>query len=309
MTDAHGAHDTRRLHRHHTPERIRFGVSQHLQMSRSAPETVSPFGGLPYALARNFRRGWADPLSRAFGMGTQRQPGALGSFITQATPVTGQYLPSMQDLSRNIESGARSTYGGYQQAIDRFMGQLPGFQATAGQATGGGREALGYARTAAEEAFSPLQSRALFQEASRRALAPAREAAAARGMLEGGQAQAGEQSLLSDLAFQALQGDRAAQQEAIAGLGGAAGTLAALAGGEAGVAGMGPEAMGSLFSAYPQLAQLLQGARELPLGAAQNLLGFLASTQDPTMALLAKVLPTVGQTSKSFGGGGSVGFG
>jgi hypothetical protein len=301
-----------------------MSVSQQLAMSKQTPTTVSPFGGLPFRIAGGRRGGlyggYTNPLSQAFGFGGgpgwerfQRQlggaEGPLASFIRQATPVTEQYMPSLAGLAPEIERGARSAYGGYQSAIDQFMQQLPGFQATAGEATGGGREALGLARRYAEEAFSPLQGRAMFQEASRRALAPAREAAAARGMLEGGQAQAGEQQLLSDLAFQALQNEQANQQAAISGLGQAGSNLAQLATGQAGLAGLGPQMAGALFAAQPELAQMLQGARGLPLGAAQNLMGFLAGAQEPSMALLRMVLPTVATKGKSFSGGGSVGLG
>lgn len=261
--------------------------------SSSSPVTVSPFGGLPYKEARLARQEFSSPLSRGFGYGGGGGP--LASFINQGTGVTGSYIPQMQDLSKIIEGGANSAYGGYENAVNRFMSQLPGMQANAAQATG-------YARTAAEDAFSPLPGRATFQEASRRALSAARPGEAARGMLDSGQAQAGEQSILSDLAFNALQNENATRQAAIQGLSGATQ-------GEAGLATLGPQMQQQLFSAYPQLAQLLQGARELPMNAVNNLLSFFTSAQNPTFSLLRMILPQVAQVSSSssqsggFGGG------
>jgi hypothetical protein len=142
-------------------------------------------------------------------------------------------------------------------------------------------------------------SRASYQEAARRALAPMREGAAARGMLEGGQAQAGEQSMLSDLAFNALQSDRSAQQNAIGGLTNAAGAVSNAASNQAGIAGLGPQLQQALFSAYPQLAQLLTGASQLPMQGANSILQFLQGAQNPAYELLKMVLPQMGQKSKS----------
>jgi hypothetical protein len=264
-----------------------------------------PFGSMPFNLAGSLRNQFAHPLAMGFGYGGgQNSPyargqGPLGTFIGQATPLLASYLPQQMQVANQITQGANSAYGGYQSAVDQFMAQLPGFQSTAAAGTQGAQEGLGYARTAAADAFSPLQSRALYQEAAKRALAPTREAAAARGMLEGGQAQAGEQSLLSDLAFNALQGDRAAQQQAISGLTGAAGAVSQGAGTEAGLASLGPQMQQALFQAYPQLAQLLTGASQLPMQGANDLLQFLQGTQNPVYELLKMVLPQMGQKSKS----------
>ena len=295
--------DSRRYHRRRRPP-----LERHFNFgNRSAdPTLVSPFGGLPYREARLARQQFSTPLSMGFGFGGgQGSPygrggGPLATFINQSRGVLANQIPNSQNLAANLTTGANRAYGGYQQAIDQFMSQLPGFQGTVAGATGAAGEATGAARTALEDAMSPLGSRASFQEASRRALAPAREAAAARGMLEGGQAQAGEQSLLSDLAFQALQTDAERQQNAIAGLSGAAGTQGQLGAAGAQLAGLGPEAMGSLFQAYPQLAQLLTGANQLPMDTSSSLLQFLTAANDPTYSLLRMVLPQVGQTERAF---------
>jgi Chaperone of endosialidase len=289
------AHDSRRYHR---PRLARYERHFSFGQQHAHPEVVSPFGNLPYHMAGMIRNQFADPLSRGFGY--QGGSGPTAQLINQATPVLNNLIGNQTNLASTITAGANSAYGGYQAAIDNFMKQLPGFQSQVAGASGAAGEATGAARTALEDAMSPLQSRASFQEASRRALAPAREGAAARGMLEGGQAQAGEQGILSDLAFNALQADDARKQQAISGVTGAAGAQGQLAGLGAQLAGLGPEAMGNLFSAYPQLAQLLSGASQLPLGAANNVMQFLQGAQNPAMNLLRMILPQVSQSSGGY---------
>jgi hypothetical protein len=292
------AHDSRRYHRSRAHAVARYERHFSFGSQQSHPEVVSPFGNLPYHMADMQRRQFADPLARGFGYAGGTGPTA--QLITQATPVLNNLIGQQTDLAKTITTGANSAYGGYQAAIDSFMNQLPGFQKQLGGASANTDLAAGAARTNLEDAMSPLQSRASFQEASRRALAPAREGAAARGMLEGGQAQAGEQSMLSDLAFQALQSDDARKQSAISGLTGVAGQQGQLAGAGAQLAGLGPEAMGQLFSAYPQLAQMLSSASNLPLGAANNVMQFLQSAQNPSMNLLRMILPQVAQSSGGY---------
>jgi hypothetical protein len=264
-----------------------------------------PFHAMPFNIAGSLRNQFTNPFTMGFGFGGgPKSPyasgaGPTGTFINQATPLLASFLPGQVNLSNQITEGANSAYGGYQAAIDNFMQQLPGFNASAAQGTQGATEGLGYARTAAQDAFSPLQSRALYQEAAKRALGPMREGAAARGMLEGGQAQAGEQSMLSDLAFKALQGDRASQSQAISDLTGAGGAVSNAAANQAGIAGLGPQAQQALFAAYPQLASLLTGASQLPMQGMNSVLSFLQGTQNPAYELLKMVLPQMGQESKS----------
>jgi len=277
------------------------------EYSITNPVTKSPFGNLPFAIAGGLRGGFTRPLGLGFGYGGGKNSpygegqGPTGQFINQAGPMVSSIIPGQVNLSNELMSRARSSYGGYQAAIDQFMQQLPGFQGTAAGATAGGQQALDYARTAAEDAFSPLPGRATFQEASRRALAPAREGAAARGMLEGGQAQAGEQSILSDLAFNALQQENANRQGAISGLAGASSNLGQLGANQAQIAALGPEARAAGFQGAGQLGELLRGYSNMPLDAMNNVLGFLTSTQNPNMALLRMVLPSVASQSKGLG--------
>ena len=252
--------------------------------AESAGQSVSPFGQMPFNMAGAARRNFARPLMQGLGFGGRGTPfaegqGPLGQYMNQSRGVLGSYLPQTQALAGDITAGANRAYGGYQAAIDSFLQQLPGFQSQMGAASGA-------AQTNLQDAMSPLGSRASFQEASRRALAPAREGAAARGMLEGGQAQAGEQSLLSDLAFQTMQNDDARKNAAI-------GQAGEMAGASAQLAALGPEAKGRLFEAYPQLAGLLQAANQMPMDANNQLLQYFTAANDPTYSLLRMILPSV----------------
>lgn len=300
------AHSSHRFQRSRGPTftRANYGGGGSYGMSSSHPQMFDPFHAMPFNIAGGLRNLFTNPMMQGFGFGGGKSPygqgqGPTGTFINQSVPMLASFLPGQQNLASTITQGANSAYGGYQSAIDNFMQQLPGFNASAAQGTAGAQEGLGYARTAAQDAFSPLQNRALYQEASRRALGPMREGAAARGMLEGGQAQAGEQSMLSDLAFKALQGDRASQSQAIQDLTGAGGAVSNAAANQAGIAGLGPQAQQALFAAYPQLAQLLTGASQLPMQGMNSVMQFLQGAQNPAYELLKMVLPQMGTESKS----------
>src|SRR5678815_850797 len=107
--------------------------------------TVSPFGRLPYRLARQGRENFSTPLSEGFGFNPSTKfEGALGTatgptadFIRQGRENMAGYLPSLRNVSNQITQGATRAYGGYQAAVDQFMNQLQGFQNTVGTATGG----------------------------------------------------------------------------------------------------------------------------------------------------------------------------
>jgi hypothetical protein len=281
--------DSRRYHRRPRPPaftRYQAGFSR----SASSPVMFDPFGGAPFRAAGMEANQFTNPTGLNLGYGGGKSPyapgaGPYGTYLNQVTPTLGSYLPSMTNLSTTLTSGANQAYGGYQNAVDQFMQKLPGFNASAGQATGA-------ASTALEDAMSPLQSSALYRQASTNALDAARTGEAARGMVEGGQGQAGEQSLLSTLASNTLNTQAERQQAAIQGLTGATG-------GQAGIAGLGPQIMQSLFSAYPQLASLLTGAAQMPFQAGSDLMNFFQSAQNPIMSLLNIIKPQMGQQSYS----------
>lgn len=292
--------DSRRYHRRRPTPHTRWW---NYSSAQSHPLIQSPFGSLPYKIAAGQNLGFVRPLQEGFAPRGGGPGSPTQNFISQATPVLGNVIPQYAALGPQLAQGAQGAYNQYQGQIDAFLQQLPGFQANAQQATQGGGEALNYARTAAGEAFSPLSGRALFQEAAQRALQAARPGMAARGALETGASGAQENKITSDIAFNALQQEQANRQAAIQGLGGAAGNLGQLVGNEAGIAGLGPQAAGSLFQAYPQLAQLLTQATGLPLEGASQALNFLQATQNPAYSLLRMVLPQIAQTSSSWGYG------
>jgi hypothetical protein len=331
--------------------------------SKSSPTVVNPYGGtgLHFQTAQRYNRQFARPFSMGFGFGnnpgferrlTNRAEsgnpfaqwmlgarGALGSSMDEATALQSQ----MRDL-------AQSGYGRYQQSVDQFLQQLPGFQQDASQlyTTAGGNydEALdtmrqgrgvldvsgqelntagGYANQRAQEAFSPLQQRALFQEASRRALSGLNEQGALAGVVgQGGTAAAG-QDMLTQMALAAMQNENAnqgsvvdqlaalagqrgqlgsqygalgAQEGALAG--DQASTLGSLLGARTQLAQMGPDMLRQLFEAQPQLIQTLMSALNLPMDTAARGQAFLTGQNQPTMQLAELVRPQVGQRSKSF---------
>lgn len=298
--------DSRRYHRDRRPRFVRAQASGGMSQSSSNPVMFDPFGGQPFRTSQAISNQFTNPMLSFFGYGGgPHSPytagaGPLGMAMGQSTGPLSSYLPSMENLSTTLSSGANSAFGGYQAAIDNFMKQLPGFNTSAGAATSGATDALGYAKTAAENAFNPNQSNALYQHAATSALDAMRPGEAARGMVEGGQAAGGEASMLGNLAFQKLQADQQNQQGAISGLGGAASNLAGTTGQQANIAGLGPQAMQSLFAAYPQLASLLTGAGQLPFQSVGNLMNFFQSMQNPAMSLLSLIKPQMGQKSSSF---------
>jgi len=301
--------DSRRYHRRRPLPFTRHQAG--FSKSGSHPAMFDPYGGMPFKFAGMLGNQFAGPTGMNLGYGGGRSPFASGqgpyaSYLNTMTGgpgggggILGAYIPAMTNIGQQITSGANSAFGGFQNAIDNFMKSLPGFESTAATATGGASDALSAARSAMSDAMSPLQSRATFQETERRALAPTREAAAARGMLEGGQAQAGEQALTSDLAFKQAQEDFAQKQAAIQGVTGAAGGVGQLAGAQAGLAGMGPQMMNALFSAYPQLAQVLTSAAGMPFQAGSDLMNFFQGAQNPLFNLLRIITPQMGQVSSS----------
>ena len=296
-------HDSRRYHRRRAPSFTRHQASG--GFSSSNPVMFDPFGSAPFKAAGMEANQFTNPTGLNLGYGGGRSPyaageGPYGTYLSQVPSTLSSYLPNMTNLSSTLSSGANSAFGGYQAAVDNFMSKLPGFSNSMSTATSGASGALGAANTALSDAMSPLQSRASYEEASQRALDAARPGEAARGMVEGGQAQSGEQNLLGTLAYNTMQSDKASQQAAIQGVTGASGALSSAAGGEATMAGLGPQMMQSLFAAYPQLASILTSATQMPFQAGSDLMNYFQSAQNPIMSLLNIVRPQMGQHSFSF---------
>jgi hypothetical protein len=286
-----------------------MGASGGLQTSD--PTTKSPFGNLPFEIAGGNRRGFSGPLAQGFGFGAgrnydrfQRQlataQGPTAEFIRQGQEFLPGYLPAVQQMAAGIGQQGQAGFDALSGQVNQFLAQLPNFQALMGNANQGLQSAQGYAQQSAEQAFSPIQSQALYQQAAGNALDPMRQGAAARGLLDSGAAQQSETDALTDLASQFAMQQRNDQLNATAGLTNAGLGAAQGAGAAAQLAGMGPEAQAMLYNALPQLFQSQQMATQLPFEALSNIGSFLQAQQNPSMALLQMVAPVVGNSSKGF---------
>lgn len=287
-----------------------MGASGGLQTSD--PVTKSPFGNLPFEIAGGNRRGFSGPLAQGFGFGGNERKygrfmdelataqGPTAEFIRQGQAFLPGYLPAVQQMAAGIGQQGQQGFDALSGQVNQFLAQLPNFQALMGNANQGLQQGVGYAQQAAEQAFSPIQSQALYQQAASNALDPARQGAAARGLLDSGAAQQSETDLLTNLATSFAQQQRADQLNATAGLTNAGLGAGQGAGMAAQLAGMGPEAQALLYNALPQLFQSQQMATQLPFEALSQLGGFLQAQQNPSMALLQMVAPVVGNSSKGF---------
>lgn len=279
-------------------------------VSESGSNLISPFGGLPFQQAGRFNRQYSRPVSTGFGFGGrgfdqfQEQlasaQGPTAEFIRQGQAFLPTLVPQAQQVGQQITQQGQQGFDALQGSVDQFLSQLPNFQALMGNANTGLQSGVGYAQQAAEQAFSPIQSQALYQQASQNALDPARQASAARGLLDSGAAQQSETNILTDLAGQFAQQQRADQLNATAGLTNAGLGATQGAGAAANLAALGPQAQQMIFNALPQLAQALQAQYQVPMDALSQYGGFLASQQNPTLALLQATAPVLGQESKGF---------
>lgn len=296
-----------------------MSASNQVGWSSSDPVTKSPFGNLPFALAGGAAGRFTRPLSTGFGFGGGRNydqfqaqlaqaEGPLADFIRQGQSFLPSYIPGMQQVGQQVTQQGQQAFTGFQDSINQFMQQLPNFQALVGQGNQGAQQAQGYARQLTEQAFSPIQDQALYQQASRNALDASRQGTAARGLVDQGAAQASENDILTNLALDFAQRAQGNQSNAINSLLGASGQVAQ--GGQLGaqLAAMGPQAQQALFAAIPQLGQVLGAQYQMPFDAMQQVGGFLAAQQNPLLQLLQLTSPTVAQSSSSFQGGGSAGI-
>ena len=279
----------------------RVPEERHYNVNQSSPDVVNPFGEMPYRQAGRFGRQFAGPLAYGFGIGggqrAQRfldnlaagkfEGSPLAAFIQQGQQILPEYQQSMGALGQEIGARAPQMFGQYQAAVENYLRQLPQYQ---GQADTGAQ----LAQQSLQQAYSPIQSQALYQTALQDTLKASQAGAAGRGLLDAGSQQGQEEAISRDLASQFAMRRFGEQQQALQGAQGATGFAAQLA-------GLAPQARQALFEAYPQLAQLQQLAASLPFQALQQQLGFLASTQNPTLALLQATAPTVAQQSKGHG--------
>jgi len=325
-----------------------------LGVNTSSSRVLDPYGGQSARNAQRYQSQFGGPQSRAFGWGFDPESNFgqelssradAGNPFAQYLQTTQGILPQVQaDAARagqEIASRAPGAFQGYMaQAQDYLRNLLPMLQGQVGQGFGGLDQAgrtltsaegaanlpgaqygVDQARQMLEQANSPIQSQALYQNALRQATQASQGAAAGRGLLDAGSQVGREEGLARDLASQYAQqqfgnqqaalggyGDALGTQQAAGGLlGGLAGQRGALAGQRGQLAGLGAELGQSgittsqgIMEALPYYAQLLQSGSQLPFQAAQQLQGFFAASQNPTLALLQATAPQIGQESKGW---------
>ena len=306
-------HRNRQDFRHSRGE---FGRVEHRfygqQSQSSRGEVVSPFGNLPRRQAGAANRQFAGPLSAFFGVrpefadtrrGMRQEArydralsaatnggGPLGSYLQQA----GQFLPQVfgqaQDAGQRIASMAPGLFDMLKQQVQTGLNQLPGIQQGAANQSQQAQNFL-------NQAASPIANQALYQNALRQGLEGQRSGAQARGLLDAGSAQAGEETFGRDLAAQFAQNQFANQQQALGGVQNALGA-------QAGLLPVGAQLAGALSSALPGLQQALQAGYQTPMDALSGVFQAIAAGQNPQLALLSLTAPQVAQ--RSSGGGFNV---
>jgi hypothetical protein len=264
-------------------------------------QVVSPYGNLPNRQAGQSYNQFANPLAAYFGLGTgqkaQREIGQvegsdspLAQYMRQAGAFLPQVFGQAQDVGSRIASMAPGLFDMLRQQIGAAQGQVPGIQRAAAGATGQAQQAV-------NQAFSPIESQALFQNALRGGLESARGGAGARGLLDAGGQQAQEETMTRDLAAQFAQSQFGQQQQALQGLQGALGS-------QAGLLQLGPQFAQQLTAALPGLQQALMAGYQTPMDALSQVFQQFAAYQNPNLALLGMTGPQV--ATRSQGGGFNV---
>src|SRR5947199_5021888 len=139
----------------------------------SGQRTASPFGQLPFRLAGALG-GQELGLARAFGFGP-RGPGqarSLENLLSRGGPLA-DLANQVRGFAPNVLPQAEAAG---QQVATRGSEQFNTLTQQIAQA-------IGYANTFGREAFDPTSQTPFFNEEFRRAVAPERSAAAARGLL------------------------------------------------------------------------------------------------------------------------------
>lgn len=294
--------------------------------SSSTPTVVDPYGGMSAASYGRYQRNFARPAGQAFGFGFDPNSrfGQQLSSRAQAGNPFAQYLQNTQGLiaplqtdaaraGQEIATRAPGAFQGYMaQASDYLNNLLPQLQGQLGEARGaanlgGAQYGVDQARNFLQQAGSPVQSNALYQNALRQATQASQAGAAGRGLLDAGSTQGQQDTIARDLAAQYAQSQFANQQTALGGYGGALGTqqnagslLGQLTnlGGQLGQSGIGVSQ--DMLQALPYYAQLLQSGSQLPFQTAQMLQNFFAATQNPNFQLGQATAPQIGQRQSSF---------
>jgi hypothetical protein len=213
-------------------------------------------------------RGWERQQRRL-----ARAEGPLADWIRQSQEFLPQVFGQAQDVGQRIASLAPQAYDTLRGQVSQALEQLGGMQDLAGQAT--------------EQAFSPIASQALYQNALRQLQEGTQGQAAARGLLDAGATQAREETLGRDLAAEFARNQFAQQQQALAG--------------QAGLLPLGTGLAQLPLETLPQLQQGLQAGYQIPMEALGSVFSQLAAAQNPLMAMFQSVLPQIAQSSRSMG--------
>lgn len=269
------------------------------QQTRSRSGPTAFYGDMTWGLPNRLYRNFVNPLIQGFGYGGRADKfrsgmdahgGPLADYLKQVQGFSGSIIPQAQALGQQVSQQAPQLYGALQGQISGALDRLPGLQAT-------GQGAVDKAQWLVDQAFSPINSRALYNETLSRAFEPARQNAAARGLLESGSAQQMEQDLGRDLAYNFAMQDQANQ-------GGSLDRLTALNNNQLGLNTAGVGLAGAGMDALSNYLQLAQAGMNLPLSAAGNLFSLLSGGLAPGLQLSQITGPQ--QYSNSKGGGGNI---
>src|SRR5947207_1650198 len=149
---------------------------------------------MPFRLARGYERQYGRPLSYGFGLGNPGDPqyqkeqgliqsgqGPLADFIRNAQSFLPGIFSQAQKVGTDIATRAPQLFGQFQTQIANLLqNELPNFQR--------------HANESVEQAYSPIASQSLYQNALRQGLEGTREGAAGRGLLDAGGTQAREET-------------------------------------------------------------------------------------------------------------------
>lgn len=265
------------------------------QSQRSSGQQINPYGRAPIGQAHRLGQQFTNPLSAYFGVRPEfadtrkgmrqearfdRQMGAVeggDSPLAQYMRQAGDYLPQVfgqaKGVGENIASMAPGIFDQIRQQVQSGLGQLEGVNQRAGQMT--------------DQAFSPIASQALYQNALQQGLEGARSGAGARGLLDAGGAQAREETMGRDLAAQFAQNQFGQQQAALQQ--------------QAGLLPMGAQLAGVLQQALPGLQQAMQAGYQLPMDALQSIFQQFSAYQNPQLALIGATGPQIAQRSSGSG--------
>lgn len=270
------------------------------QQSQSHSGVKDYYGGMTWGLPQRMYRNFINPMIQGFGYGDRAEkfrdnslPGATGplaDYMRQVGGLAGTQVPQAIALGNDIAQQAPQLYGRLQDQIGGALGTLPGLQAGAGDISEKSKFLV-------DQAFSPINSRALYQETMNRALEPARQSQAARGLLEQGTSQQMEQDLGQNTAYQFAMNDQQNQLNSLQNYGGALQNQLGF-----NTAGVGLAQTG--MSGLDQFTAQMANALNIPMATASNLFQLLSGGINQGQQLAQTTGPQPFSNSKS--GGGSI---